>query len=284
MIYLLLNSIALDPHRWTAQKIPYFQIRDLLHPVAEAGFSMLEVWQYHVSRESETVIRELRKLGDSLELSFPVVGFYPKLHLSGAERQQELELFDRITRYAKILGAKIIKIFAGIKGTDQLEETEYDRSLVFLAGMIDTAEKNGLLVTSELHKKTLLDSLDAAQKLLRQINSSNFKICFQPFDFRSTEKAVRDYLALAEQVPHVHYQGRHNGKMELLNNSDIDYAVLTRALVEHGFEGYISIEFVRDCVVESPEQFDLQVVLANARCDKSYIGEVLCDNGVEYSG
>ena len=284
MIYLLLNSIALDPHRWTARKIPYYQLGELLRPVAEAGFSMLEVWQYHVSRESEAVIRELRKLGDSLGLSFPIIGIYPKLHLSGVERQREFDLFEKITGYAKILGADIVKIFAGAKGTDHLEEAEYNRSLEFLAGIVDTAEKNELLVTSEMHKKTLLDSLEAAQKLIRRINSSSFRICFQPLDFRSTDRAIRDYSVLAAHVRHVHYQGRHNGKMELLKNSDIDYAVFTRELIKRGFEGYISIEFVRGCVVENPEQFDLQVVLANARRDRNYIAEVLGDNSVEYSG
>jgi hypothetical protein len=40
------------------------------------------------------------------------------------------------------------------------------------------------------------------------------------------------------------------------------------------FDGYLSIEFVRDCVVDSPEQFDLDTVLANAQRDRRFVESV----------
>jgi sugar phosphate isomerase/epimerase len=129
MIRILINSIALDPNRWTAEKIPHYQFVDLLQPVVDAGFHFLEVWQYHISTEDEESVREIRQLGDGLGLSFPVIGVYPKLHLQGGERDRELEQFMRIVGYATILGADKIKLFVGTKGTADLDEEGYRRSV-----------------------------------------------------------------------------------------------------------------------------------------------------------
>ena len=38
MIYLLLNSIVLDPNRWTPEKIAYYKFDRLLKPVGGVNY------------------------------------------------------------------------------------------------------------------------------------------------------------------------------------------------------------------------------------------------------
>jgi len=282
MMRILLNSIALDPHRWQKGKIAHFPLSSLLSPIAESGFHFIEVWQYHISRENENSVHRILDLGDSLGVSFPIVGAYPQLHLSGDERNRELDRFKRIIEFARILRTRIVKIFAGSKGTEELDGKEYKRSVEFLQQMIDLAAATDLTITGELHRKTLLDSIASTRELLATLNTTDFRICYQPFDFRATERAVTDYAALADVVAHVHYQGRRSGKFESLEKSDIDYALLTRELINHGFDGYVSIEFVKDCAPEKHEHFDLQTVLANAIKDREYLAAVLAEYEVNY--
>jgi len=73
-IQLLLNSVALEPNRWTKEKIPHFQLEQLLKPITKAGFRFLELWQYHISREREKVIHRIKSTGDNSGLSFPIIG------------------------------------------------------------------------------------------------------------------------------------------------------------------------------------------------------------------
>ena len=91
MIQILLNSIALEPNRWTRDKIAHFSIEQLLPPIADAGFHFVELWGYHISRRPENEMRDIRSLAQSLDLQFPVVGIYPRLHLTGQQREKEFQ-------------------------------------------------------------------------------------------------------------------------------------------------------------------------------------------------
>jgi sugar phosphate isomerase/epimerase len=274
MITVLLNSIALDPNRWTKEKIPFYKLERLLTPIAETGFRFVEVWQYHVSQEPEAQINAIREMGNSLGLSFPIVGFYPQLHLEGEEGQREGERIKRLFSRAKILGAAIVKIFVGTRDSALITAKEYDRSVEFMRQMTSHAEALDLTMTGETHRKTLFDTIDSCQKFMKDVNSDRFKICFQPFDLQSTDQAVSDYERVAKDVIHVHYQGHKGNSMDLLENSDLDYRRLTQVLAQNGFGGYVCIEFTKDCVVKSQSDFNLKAVLNNARRDRDFVLQV----------
>jgi hypothetical protein len=72
-------------------------------------------------------------------------------------------------------------------------------------------------------------------------------------------------------VIHVHYQGHQGSSMELLQNSDLDYKKLTRALAKRGFRGFICIEFTKGSVVKDLHDFRLETVLSNARRDRDFV-------------
>ena len=88
MVYLLLNTLALDPHRWTPEKVGYYRLEALLEPIAEAGFHGVELWQYHLCRESKAEVQQLRTKAEALGVRFPVVGMYPQLHRDGTSRRK----------------------------------------------------------------------------------------------------------------------------------------------------------------------------------------------------
>lgn len=279
MIQILFNSIALDPNRWTLDKIAYFQLDQLLDHVAKAGFHFVEVWQYHISRATESEIRKYHKIANSLGLAFPVIGMYPRLHFSGRERQNELDRIEMLINYAKLLGTDIIKVFVGVHGSDQTADSEYQRSVEFMQEILDLAGCYNLIITGETHQDTLFDSIESCEKFIKAINSENLKMCFQPFDFYNTEKAISDYHLLADNVIHIHYQGQKDGKIDLLKDSELDYGKLTKEFIERGFSGKICVEFVKNCVVKDPKDFDLKEVLENAVLDRDFLVNTLEKSG-----
>ena len=271
MPHLLLNTIALDPNRWTPEKVAYFDLVDLLPALAEAGFDALEVWQYHLSRLSDEQVAALGERARSLGVTFPVVGLYPALHLDGEERAREWAAMEMLVARSADLGARVVKMFAGRLGSDEVDEEAFERSVGFAREMAEAVAEHGLVLTAETHPDTLCDSVPATRRFLDAVAAPNLRVCFQPFDFVSTEQTLADYRALREHVVHVHLQGRRDDRIALLEEADIDYQAFFRALAADGFDGVLCIEFVEGGVVERPEDFDLELVLANARRDRAFV-------------
>jgi sugar phosphate isomerase/epimerase len=166
-------------------------------------------------------------------------------------------------------------MFVGSKASSKLTDLELGSTMAALDVLTEAADDRDLLLTGETHANTLFDTMTSVKEILNQVGSDELEVCYQPFDSRNTEQAIADYTALAAHVIHVHLQGRKDDQMSLLEHADIDYGRLLETLEVHGFAGYLSIEFVKDCVVEHPEDLDLAVVLANAEKDRAFIEGVL---------
>ncbi|HUF10431.1 MAG TPA: hypothetical protein VMO47_14010, partial [Rhodothermales bacterium] len=102
------------------------------------------------------------------------------------------------------------------------------------------------------------------------LDPDRFGVCFQPYD-ASLTGAKGAFLAMRDRVWHLHYQGRKGLEICLLEDADFDYASYTRFVAESSFSGYLCIEFVKDCVVASPELLDVEKVLTNAERDREFV-------------
>jgi sugar phosphate isomerase/epimerase len=281
MSRLLLNTIALEPNRWMSERCAHFKLMDLLEPIAGAGFRSVEVWQYHLSRETEGAVNSLREAADSVGVQFPVVGCYPVLHHTGEDRLRAEAEAVRVFRYASLLGAKAVKIFAGSLPSADVSPDGYERSIDALQRLAAIGAEHGLAITGETHENTLLDNVDMCLRVLSDLGPSEMGLCYQPYDFADTARSITEYRVLALHVTHLHFQGRIGSEMGLLENADVDYDAFIADLAANGFDGYVCIEFVRDCVVASPAQFDLPLVLANAERDATYLRRIFSKHGMQ---
>jgi sugar phosphate isomerase/epimerase len=250
-------------------------LTDLLEPIADAGFRGVEVWQYHVSRLAQSDLEALNQKASDLGIDFPVLGIYPELHLGGTAGEEALIETVRLLDVGVALGANTVKMFVGTKGRGDLSEIEEANTFAALEMLVDAAEDRDILLAGETHANTLFDSVDSVNNALAVIDSEDLEVCFQPFESANTEQAIADYSSLAEHVIHVHLQGRSNGEISSLETADIDYQRLLETFEINGFAGYLSIEFVKDCVVDKAENFDLDRVIANAVADRTFVEKVL---------
>jgi len=270
-VEILLNSIALEPNRWTKEKTPHVALEELLAPVARAGFHALEVWQNHVALLDREGLDALAERAEALGVAIPVVGMYPRFHLEGRERDAELARLEVMLGIMDALGAEMLKIMPGTLASAEMTPQLWDRSAGFAREMLDRTRSRNITIPCETHSKTVADDPDALLRFLETVGSDRLKVCWQPLDFEDTQGALELYDRLAPHVTHVHLQGRRGGEMELLEAADIDYARVLGHIFAGGFDGYVSIEFARGCVVDSPEQFDLEEVLESAATDRAFI-------------
>lgn len=271
MAHLLLNTIALEPNRWTDEKVPFYSLDELLRPIADTGFRFVELWQYHLSRARPAAVRTFRTMADDLGLQVPVVGWYPALHLRGQARHQQLDDACQLFDAARQMGADVVKLFVGDQASDALSDAAYQRSVECMQQFAEEAAARTLTLTGETHVHTLFDRVASCQQFRAAVGAANFKICYQPYDFQDTQRAIEDYVTLSEHVVHVHYQGRRNDTFAPLETADLDFDALTGTLAAHPFEGYLCIEFVEGCVVDDPAHFDLDRVLASAHRDRAFV-------------
>ena len=271
---ILLNTIALDPNRWTDDKIPYFKLIDLLPAVARHGFKDLEIWQFHVDRLTQSELSEVKSRLDSLGTSAPVLGIYPTIHLEGDEAHREQAHAERLLDVAAFLGSDLVKMFVGSVGSGKLDQEACDRSLDFLERLTEAAASRRLRLTGETHANTLFDTVESTLWTLDRLDPDWFGVCFQPYD-ANLAGAMGAFMAMRNRIWHLHYQGRKGREICLLSEADLDYAEYTRFIAESGFSGYLCIEFVKDCVVPRPEELDVEKVLTNAERDREFIREYL---------
>lgn len=268
---LVLNSIAVEPNRWTPGKIPHYRLAGLLGAIAKAGFRSLEVWQNHVATLDPEGVQELKSAGERLGITFAAVGMYPLFYQEGPARKEQLEWVDRVCRYAETLQAGIVKFPAGHIASAELTPEQRADAVAFTREMLDLPSASGFTFTVETHGSTVADTAESTLRFIGEVGCDRFRVCWQPFDFSDTDKAIELYDELSPHVAHLHLQGRAKNEMELLEKSEIDYRRVLAHILSSGFDGLASIEFVRDCVVESPDQFHLDTVLANAARDREFV-------------
>lgn len=270
---LALNTIALEPNRWGSDKSLARPFEEVLARVAEAGYGACEVWQYHLSnRPAEEVPRlaaEARKRG----VEVLAVGAYPLLHLEGREREAQWETTVRLFHVCEAFEVGILKLFAGRVASEKITPEERERSIGFLRDLLDRAEDADLVVTAETHANTLADSADACLALVDEMASDRLKLCFQPYDMLDTERTLRDYDRLKDHVAHVHLQARDANGFCLMRESPFDFRAFLGAVRAGGFDGLLSVEFVKDCVPAEGESFSDEAVVAAADQDRLFVLE-----------
>ncbi len=270
---MLLNTIMLEPNRWTGDHILSWPLIDLLKPVAEAGFGELEIWQYHISRLHRQELDALRERLDELRLGSVAIGGYPKFHLTGGEGEAMEAELDRLVEYGVVLGVDLFKIFPGSLGSEKLDEAQRELSVNRILRLAEQLAMRDIVLTMETHGNTLCDTLESTLRLLEELSACGDRvgICFQPYIEHDTDQAIATFDALDGRVRHLHLQNRREGGTTLLEEGDwTDYSRFLPHVRERGFGGPLSLEFTDGITPAEGESFDLRRVIDNAARDRDF--------------
>ncbi len=272
---LLLNTIMLEPNRWTAEHALTRPLVDLLDPMAAAGFRDLEVWGYHLDRLSEAGVEQLAAALEARGMRAVGVGAYPAFHLEGAQDEEERRSLEQLVGAAVRLGASVFKIFPGRVASAEAGDAVWRRSVEGMRRLAGRTAEAGMLLTLETHGGTLCDTLDGTRRLMKQLPEDGVGICFQPYVEHDTAAAMAAFDALGSCVRHVHLQNRKDGAAALLEEGDwTDYRRFLPHLRRSGFDGLLCLEFTAGITPAPGEAFDLTGVLANAARDRAFVEEL----------
>jgi sugar phosphate isomerase/epimerase len=276
----ILATIALEPNRWTRDRVPANDIQALLPAIRAAGFEKLEVWQWHVTRRPLAQVRDIKVLGDALGVSFPYIAAYPRFLDEGMAALEQERIQAAILDCAEVLGANLkIMLGAGARGGD-MTAAQVALTAERFGGWYRDAKSRGIAMCAELHGNTLFDPIEAGEAFMRSYPALDFSICYQPIDFSDLESSLALAAHFADRISHIHLQAPlPGGGFAPLAESRIDLRRLLPPLLHVNPNATLTLEFVEGCI-QNGDGFDSDQVLHNARRDADFVERLLLDFGI----
>ena len=172
---------------------------EILKAVKAAGLCCIE-WGSDVHAPCRDIERlsEIVALQKEYGIFCSSYGTYFRL---GETPIEELEAYIQA---AKILGTNILRLWCGVKSGKDMTNEERDALLDVCGTAAKVAEASGVTLCLECHKKTFTEDPDDAIHLMETINSPNFRMYWQPFQWQCSEQNIDNAKKIAPFAEHIH--------------------------------------------------------------------------------
>lgn len=110
--------------------------------------------------------------------------------------------FETVLATAKALGAPLIRVWCGNKGSAETTEQEAAAYINQLRQMCELAWKQNVFVACEYHNGTYNDNSECALKLINGVDMPNLKTYWQTIDYN--EKDMNALIALKKHIAVAH--------------------------------------------------------------------------------
>ena len=228
----------------TFRKLSPSEVVDL---VKRSGLKAIE-WggDVHVPHGDVPVAREVRELTAQAGL---VVGAYGSYFRAG---EVDSPKFSDVLSSAVELGAPVIRIWAGQKGSAQCDESHRARVVEECRKAAHQAQDSGVKVACEYHGNTLTDTAQSAHRLIEEVDHPNFWSYWQPAVGLSVDQRLESLEAVIHRLNNVHvFQWMQKQRLALDEGAG-EWAKYLSRIRELDESRYALLEFVQD---DSPEAF-----------------------------
>ncbi len=218
---------------------------DIIELAVEAGMDGIE-WggDVHVPHGDVGTAERVKKMTEQAGLRIAAYGSY--------FRFTETPGFDEALASAKALGAPLIRVWAGNLGSEEADQSWRDYVARKSWDIAEQAAETGIAVAYEYHGKTLTDTPESAEALLRSANHPNLHSYWQPLPDHAAEErlpSLRDVRPWLSHLHVYHWLGRDRRPLEEGRGPWLSY--LREASKAPG-QRFASLEFVKD---DDPAQF-----------------------------
>ena len=216
---------------------------------AQAGFEGVEIWGRPPHMPDEFDEEHTRRMKDRLRgngLKVSMFGSYANPASPDYEQRSEDAL-----KIAKILGARVIRVWAGNKEPREADEEQWEHVARSFHDFALRAEDDGITLAIEMHSGSLSATPEGAIRVIEDSKAPNLKLNYQVSDPRNPD-LDRVIGMVGDLVVNVHAQNhrpscREPDKIELclIREGLVDYDKVLSLLAEHGFKRYVEVEFLK---------------------------------------
>ena len=166
------------------------------------------------------------------------------------QRAENFAFLDGVIELAADLGAPYVVIGPGGKDMYQYVSQYWQWSVDAFANLAAKAQLLGVTLACEAGSPLtcLVYNLALLEKFLAEPGLEQVRVLFDPAHFYIRgDDVVPAYRRLADRVVHVHAKDARGHAEDIefppLGLGRIDYPALINAMLEHGYDGYLSVEY-----------------------------------------
>ena len=220
-------------------------IPEAIPRVKKAGYGAFEFWSWW-DRDIDAINEARQREG--LKVAAFCTRFSPLNDPS--QRKDYIEGLRASVSVAKKLECPVLISQVGRELKD-VPRSEQHRCIVEgLKQCAPIAEDAGIVLAIEPlntlvdHKGYYLSSSSEGFEIVREVGSPNVKLLFDVYHQQITEgNIISSLTGNISDVAHVHIAG-NPGRHEPYEHSELDYAVVLRALKKAGYAGYVGLEYL----------------------------------------
>lgn len=187
--------------------------KEIFEAVKATGLSCIE-WGSDVHAPS----CELERLNEiaSLQKEYGIVcSSYGTYFRIGKTPIEEL---DSYIDAARILGTDTLRLWCGSKSREDMTEDEIKDFIDECRSAAKIAERRGVTLCMECHRKSFTERCEDAVYLMNEVNSRNFRMYWQPFQWQTSEQNILNSKLIAPYAEHVHvFNWKGDEKLPLID-------------------------------------------------------------------
>jgi sugar phosphate isomerase/epimerase len=215
---------------------PQLTLKDFIDDCAKMGLEGTELTSYYFPKDtSPEYVRDLRRHAFRLGLDISGTAIGNEFgHPPGDKRDAEIAKTRHWIDYAEIMGAPIIRIFAGHQQRGQSESEAHKLMVSAIEECCDYAGKHGVHLALENHGGPTATA-DGLLKFVRDVNSPWFGVNLDGGNFRGDDP----YAELARIAPYA-----VNAQIKAkVGGKPADFKRLAKIMRDAGYRGYIVLEY-----------------------------------------
>lgn len=244
-------------------------ITSIIPIIAYLGYDAIEIWGNHLHNSSlDNVNLALKKHRLAVAMVSPYFDF-----TAGKEKWKEsLRAGDKFLETAAAVGSPNIRVFTGVVGSGEATDEQWSAAVKGLKHICRLASSAKINLALETHPKTLVDTVESTLRLINDVAEDNLRVnldIYHLWEVHGDPLWVLDKLQ--PFVCHVHAKNAdlppstnshhpllHDKQasqeiygITYLNAGKMPYFDFIRKLHRSRFNGYFSIEWFGDHVIDA---------------------------------
>jgi sugar phosphate isomerase/epimerase len=259
---ILLHTIALEPARWTPQRVSR-PLVELLPHIAKAGFRDIEIFEPHLT--VETASHEIKNALAAHNLTPVILSSYLNLNPAVTSDAVADEKIAQIVERVAFYGFKKLRLFPG----PQMNPADNAGVEIFKSRVQRLAARlPGTEILLETHDGSLADDPAVITRIVKDLALPKVGLLFQATFFQERESIMEQFRLEKPFIRHLHLQNR----MPDLSFVGMREGIIPwpEILAELADTVDATLEFVPVGICQ-PEQFDLAATIQQAIDEAGYV-------------
>lgn len=172
---------------------------EIVEAVASAGLDFIE-WgsDVHAPHDGTKNLQNIAALCDRYGIRCSSYGTYFRIG------QTDLAELHGYISAAKLMGTDRLRLWCGVKGSAVTDENEKKELFANCRKAAKIAEDEGVTLAMECHSWTYTDTAETIVELMEEVDSDNFRMYWQPSQYRTFEENVRHIKLTGKYVKDIH--------------------------------------------------------------------------------